>query len=280
MYTVRSARSEDIPEIAPWTRDTFEWGDYVADSLQEWLDNPTLHVLVAAEDSGKVGAVSVVQMLSPREGWLSAARVHPEARRQGLGTLLNNASVDWVREQGGVVARLAVETSNTAATNQVAKLGYRSTSTWVFGRQGDPQPSNVQGDKPAIAGRGDVDPAWMYWSTSDIAAAGRMLIPSGWKWRQAHVEDIDLAARERRLLTTTAGWMIFELNDDDAIDIVWIASSQSDFPRLVDSAFRYCMENRIPELVFRIPETGWTGEALRREGISVSDVAVYAKSVT
>lgn len=280
MFSVRDAQARDIPQISPWTRDTFSWGDYVADSLTRWLEDPHLKVLVAVDADDVAKGVSVVQLLSPREGWLSAARVHPDARRMGLGTLLNAASVEWVREQGGEVARLAVEDSNAAATKQVIKLGYRPGSVWVYAQP--PEDSTRmpdEGDKPTIAGRADVDPAWMYWSTSEIADAGRMLLPSVWKWRRATVADLDLAARERRLVASAAGWLVFEPRESDSIEVVWVAAGQNDFPRLVNAALRYSTDNGIKDVYFKIPETGWTGEALRREGFEVTPITVYSKPI-
>ncbi len=280
MFSVRDAQARDIPLISPWTRDTFSWGDYVADSLTRWLEDPHLKVLVVVDTDDVAKGVSVVQLLSPREGWLSAARVHPDARRLGLGTLLNAASVEWVREQGGEVARLAVEDSNPAATNQVVKLGYRPGSAWVYAEP--PEDSTRmpdESDKPTVAGRSDVDPAWMYWSTSEIADAGRMLLPSVWKWRRATVADLDLAARERRLVASAAGWLVFEPRESDSIEVVWVAAGQNDFPRLVNAALRYSADNGIKDVYFKIPETGWTGEALRREGFEVTTITVYSKPI-
>lgn len=280
MYTVRDARASDIPLISPWTRDTFSWGDYVADSIEQWLQDANLKVLVATDADDLPRAVSVVQLLSPREGWLSAARVRPDARRQGLGTLLNSASVDWIRDCGATVARLAVEDSNPAATNQVIKLGYRPGSAWVYARPPEGSSSRTdESDKPSVAGRFDVDPAWMYWSTSEIADAGRMLLPSAWKWCRATVADIELAAREQRFVSSAAGWLVFQPGDSDSIEVVWVATSQTDFPRLVNSAIRYGTDNGIDNVYFKIPDTGWTGEALRREGFEVSTITVYAKPV-
>jgi ribosomal protein S18 acetylase RimI-like enzyme len=270
LFSVRNARTEDIEHIVPWTRETFDWGDYVADSISQWMANPDLRVLVAAGDDDIPKAVSVVQLLSPREGWLSAARVHPGARRQGLGTLLNAASVEWIRENGGEVARLAVEDPNEAANNQVVKLGYRPGSKWIYAEPPENQPRIAShGDKPTVVGRSDVDPAWMYWSTSEMADAGRMLMPSAWKWRRATASDIDRAARERRLISNSAGWLVFEIKGDDSIEVVWVAAGQNDVPWLIDAALLFAADNGINEVYFKIPETGWTGEALRREGFDV-----------
>src|SRR3989304_3123140 len=45
----RPARHDDVDQIASWTQDTFDWGDYVAERLPEWLDNPAVRGMVAEE---------------------------------------------------------------------------------------------------------------------------------------------------------------------------------------------------------------------------------------
>ncbi len=279
-YTVRPARPADAAGIAAWTQDTFEWGDYVAEALPGWIDDADFHVMVAVDSEDTARAVSLVRMLSADEGWLSAARVHPDARRQGLGSMLNKSSVDWVREQGGRVVRLATEDTNLAAQAQVEKLGYRKTSSWVYavieGRAAD-QP--VKPERLSIVGRSDVDPAWMYWSTGELFEAGRGLKASAWTWRRATVGDLDLAAREQRLFNHPAGWAVAEYPAPDEIDIVWIASSPNDFPRLIAGVDQLALERDAAEVTYRIPETGWSGEALRRAGADVSESFVYTKAV-
>ncbi|CAN5819652.1 hypothetical protein BH23ACT4_BH23ACT4_09340 [soil metagenome] len=279
-YAVRPARPEDAAGIAEWTRETFEWGDYVAESLPDWIGDDKLHVLVAVDSDDIARAVALVRMLSTDEGWLSAARVHPGSQRRGLGSMLNNALVEWAQSQGGRVVRLATEDTNLGAQAQVEKLGYRKTSTWVFavieGRAAD-QP--VKLERLSIAGRSDVDPAWMYWSTGELCEAGRGLKASAWTWRRATVEDLDLAAREQRLFNHPAGWAMVEYPGPDEIDIVWIASSPNDFPRLIAGVDHLAVEREAVRVTYRITETGWSGEALRRAGAEVSETFVYTKAV-
>lgn len=279
-YTVRQARSDDAAGIAEWTQDTFEWGDYVSESLPGWIDNESLHVLVAVDSDDTARAISVVRMLSADEGWLSAARVHPDAKRRGLGSMLNKTSVDWVREHGGRVVRLATEDTNLAAQAQVEKLGYRKTSVWVFAViEGRAANQPVKLERLSIAGRSDVDPAWMYWSTGEMCEAGRGLKASAWTWKRATVDDLDQSAREQRLFNHPAGWAVAEYPAPDEIDIVWIASSPNDFPRLIAGVDHLAVERDAVQVTYRIPETGWSGEALRRAGASVSETFVYTKAV-
>lgn len=279
-FTVRPASQEDVGLIAVWTRDTFSWGDYVAESIGDWIDSTEIHVMVVVDAIDVPIAVAKVEMLSPQEGWLSSARVHPDWRRQGLGTLLNHASVDYIRSQGGLVARLAVEEDNTAARAQAAKLGYQPTCTWIYGStSSNPSMRLDPADTLNAVGRSDVDPAWMYWSTSDIAEAGRALIPKKWQWRRAVVADLEKAAKERRLFANAVGWVVVEYVVDGEIDVVWVASSQGDFPRLVNGIRHMARGDGIKEVIFRIPQTGWSGETLIREGADISEILIFSKAV-
>jgi GNAT superfamily N-acetyltransferase len=278
-FTVRPATAGDISPIAEWTRDTFDWGDYVADALADWLAIPNAQVQIATDASNDPLAVSLVQMLSPTEGWLSGARVHPNWRRRGLGSLLNQSSIDWIRSEGGVVARLAVETGNEAAVNQVKKLGYRPTSAWVFGELDPGAPAHIdRSDLLSRSGRSDVDPAWMYWSTSEFSEKGRALLASGWSWRRATTADIDRAARESRMFVSAAGWLIVGENPE-RLDVSWIAASQQDFPRLITGVRQLARERGAESVYFRIPATGWSEETLAREGVDTSPLTIFAKAV-
>ncbi len=279
-YTTRPARAEDVEAIAPWTQDTFSWGDYVAEYLPSWIDDPDLHVIVAADTEDRPVAMARAQMLSAAEAWLDAARVHPDHQRRGIGSTLNDAGVRWAREHGGLVARLVVEDDNEAAQNQVLKLGYRKTSVWVCGQvEVDTKFRASRTDRLSTVGRADVDPAWMFWSTSEICEAGRSLIPFGWIWRNAKVGDVMQAASGQRLLTSPAGWLIIEDSSPERVDVAWVATSANDFPRLIAGVYDLAADRGTREVMFRVPQTGWSGEALTRSGVETWEVYVYSKAI-
>jgi ribosomal protein S18 acetylase RimI-like enzyme len=131
--TLRPARLDDVDEIASWTRDTFTWGDYVGEAMAGWLADPKSYVMVCVDDSDRPVGMSRAEMMSFTEGWLSAARVHPDHRREGIGAAMNDRGVEWAREQGAQIVRLTVTDDNEAARTQVEKLGYRNTCVWLMG---------------------------------------------------------------------------------------------------------------------------------------------------
>ena len=83
---LREGRPEDLEAIREFTTDTFAWGDYVPDEYLDWLAEPSGAVLVAADAEDRVLAMVHIEQLSPKEGWLSAARVRPDYQRRGLGS--------------------------------------------------------------------------------------------------------------------------------------------------------------------------------------------------
>ena len=146
---MRPARQDDVPEIETWTRDTFTWGDYVGEGLPNWIDDPTSQVVVCVDEDDRPIAMSRSEMLSPTEGWLSAARVHPDHRRAGMGAAMNDFGVQWARERGAQIVRLVIEDDNHGAQAQVEKLGYRNTCVWIRGEVEDSAGTPTPGTGPS-----------------------------------------------------------------------------------------------------------------------------------
>ena len=277
--TLRPARQDDVDEIAAWTRDTFSWGDYVGESLPEWLDDPALLVMVCVDGDDHPVGVSRAEMLSPIEGWLSAARVHPDHRREGIGALMNDHGVDWARERGAQIVRLSVDDDNQAARSQVEKLGYRNTCVWLMGEiEGRGGHLVRERDRlhPAISA--DADAGWQLWSASDLARAGRELWAGDWRWRKAHRSDLDAALAKHTLFQGAAGWVVADV-EPDALQVRWLATDPADGPGLIQGVLEIGRQLAAPIVQVYIPEMPWTGEALIREGFSVQRLLIYAKSL-
>lgn len=276
--TIRPALPEDIDLIVPWTIDTFAWGDYIADRLPTWLDDPNGEVLVAVDEDDTPVAMCHVAMLSPTEGWLEGARVHPDRRRSGLGNLLNDAGVEWVRERGGRVVRLVTEASNMAARNQVEKLGYREVSRWLFA-EFEVNPSHRTSERYRMrpAPGSDAEAAWLFWAASDLARESRELIALGWQWRTARPGDVTRAAG--LLVQSSAGWASVEQPADDWMRTNWIASTPEDMLGLIDGLLDFASERGVTELNIKLPDLPWAVEAIRRSGGEPEQVIVHAKAV-
>lgn len=277
---VRQARPEDVEGIVEWTTDTFEWGDYVPERISSWIQDPDSEVMVCVDDSDVPIAVAHVVMLSATEGWLEAARVHPGHRRAGLGSALNHAGVDWARQRGARVVRLATEAANQAARSQVVRLGYRNTSTWVYAWiEVRPDHYTPQDLRLRVAPGSDVDPAWMFWSTSELALAGRGFIANGWQWRRASPLDLSEAASDGELFQNPAGWAIVDQPEEDVTRSRWLATTREEAPRLIDGLVGLAADRESAGLTVKMPNLPWASEAIVRAGGDPEEVLIYSKAV-
>lgn len=279
-FEVRTARPEDVERIVPWTAGTFEWGDYVPDRLPRWIEDTDSKVIVCVDGSDKPVAVAHAIMLSTTEGWLEAARVHPDHKRSGMGSAMNRAGVAWCRERGARVVRLATEEDNEAARRQVESLGYRCVSNWVYAEfdvAGVRPIREVMRLKPAPSS--DVDPAWMFWSTSDLAHKGRSLIANGWQWRKARTSDLVEAASRGEFYQCPAGWAIADSPVTEALRLVWLATTIDEAPRIVEALIDLAAEQGYVELNVKAPNLPWMAETLSRAGAEPRKILVYALAV-
>lgn len=120
--TVRRGRPEDVPALQSFTRNTFEWGDYVADALSEWLNEPG--DLWVAEAAGKPVGVNHVRYLSPDETWFEGIRVHPDYRRLGIGKRLTEAAIRGAKERGAKIARISIDDDNFRSQGMSQSAGF------------------------------------------------------------------------------------------------------------------------------------------------------------
>ena len=277
---IRPARPDDRESIVPWTTDTFAWGDYVPQRFTAWIEAKDSEVLVAVDGSDVPVALCHVLMLSPTEAWLEAARVHPERRRSGIGSRLNEAGVEWARQRGARVIRLATVASNLAARNQVKGLGYREASRWLHA-EFDVNPAHRAAERFRMrpAPGSDADAAWLFWAVSDLARESRELIAIGWQWRTARPEDITRAVGAGELIQSPAGWVRVEQPSDDWMRTNWIATTPEDILGLLDGLLDLASERGVAEVDVKLPDLPWTAEAIRRTGGEPEELIVHAKPI-
>ncbi len=285
MGAIRPARPDDIPVIRGFTEGTFSWGDYVGDAVEEWLSDDRGTVPVAVDETDSPIALVRVTMLSPIEAWIQAARVHPGHRRKGLGSDLNDWSIEWAVDRGARVVRLLTERESVAPQRQVEHLGYRPVSDWVAAmrRVGSPQPDphtnggvRVPGDERLdIAPKAEGQPAWSVWSTSELIRCAHRLAPvEGWMWRALTFDDVT-DGLGLSLWQCASGWIIGGLEDDEFV-VRWLVTTEEDADRLVRAIVDLASEHAEHLTVFA-PALPWVTEALVRGGMELHPQIAWEK---
>lgn len=271
----RTARPEDHAPIAAFTQDTFHWGDYVADRFLHWLDDEATEVFVAADDGVAVGIVRV-ELLTPQEAFLASARVDPQYRGRGVAGTLNDRCMSWAADQGALVGRLAVEEWNEPARRQVAKLGFRSVSSWNFSHltPDESTPSNSTGLE--AADESEAESAFGAWAMGGLARAAHELFQRDWTWRKMAISDLSLAARAGQLLSGPNGWLIAAKEEaEEVLWIPWLQTSHSEAPGLVAQLRGLAGDSNLIRVM--APSTPWLDEALARTGFELNPIQIYQK---
>jgi GNAT superfamily N-acetyltransferase len=278
MYTARRGRLPDHEALAAFTRDTFDWGDYVADAFPEWLDDEAVEVIVVEHETDGPVAVATLKQPGPHQAWMAAARVHPDHRRKGLASLMNDTGVAWARARGDRVARLIIEDWNEAAQRQVEALGYRHTSQWWHvgrdGLGGDPNPTRNGGRRvpgperlePATA-MGPAD-AWPVWERSGLIRAARGLIGVHWTWWRLTIDDLGRFAAEGTLWQAPSGWVVAEADRDaDTLQVYWLCGGDDDLRRLTKACVDLAVDLGLDGIRLFGPAHDPLGEALAKLGL-------------
>lgn len=282
MINIRLGRPEDHEAISRFTTDTFTWGDYVASAYPSLLEQPDSAALVAVGDDDRPLAFAHVRLLSPREGWLAAARVAPAYRRQGIGSQLNRAATAWLRERGAQVARLTTDEDNVAARQQVTKLGYRPVARFIYGERtfAHHGPSANGGQRlPAperfdLAPSAEAEPAFVVFSHGELARRSHGLYAvGGWALRTLGYEDLVGAARRRQLWSSPSGWAVAEVEGGEAwVDL--LVTTPDDAATATRALIDLAEEQQWKSMELIVPRLGWLEAALKAEHIQLGHATV------
>ena len=286
---VRPALPSDRDAIADFTRETFEWGDYIADVFDEWLEREDTFVAVAEGGDGLPVAIGAVRMLSPTEAWYSAARVHPEYRGRGIAALVSSELRQWARERGAVVGRLLVEDWNDVAIRHVEKTGPRRVASVVRCTKpiGDasPSPSGNGGRRlpsklrSRPAGSSEAQPAFASWSIGELGRASRGLIGVGWTFRRLTLADLEKAARTNAFWEIGAGWALAAPAPEAHFEVAWLETREEDAHDLLRSLVDLAIGAGSEAIAIWVPAIDWMIQAARRLGFETRVLHVYAREV-
>ena len=282
---IRPAQRSDRTSLSGFTADTFEWGDYILDRLDDWIDDPHGVAHVAVDSNEQAIAIARGEMLSPTEAWLGGARVHPDHRRQGIASALGNSLLDWARQQGAQVARLAVEDWNTAARAQVEAVGMRHVAEFSrcvrqVGASGPSKEGNggrrVRASTRLVpAPAAEAESAFVSWSSSELSRSVRGLFGVRWKWRRLNAADLSAAARGDALWTASGGW-VMAAEDDGFLEVAWCDTTPDGALDLARAVVDLAEERKLEKVRAMVPATDWLEAAFTQSGFTVKRIGVFA----
>ena len=284
--SIRTARTSDVPAIKAFTTDTFTWGDYVPDLVEDWVADDEGVVMVAVDTDDRPIAMARAVFLTETEIWSHAARVHPDHRGRGIAGQLADALLEWGRSGGGQIARLLIEDDNLASINHITKSGFTRAASVVRATRSvgaaspNPEGNGGRRTKSAVQAKPgkahDLPLVRASWTTSEAGRSLRGLLGIGWRFHRLRDVDIEDAARRGGLWEIGSSWAItdtiapvflvglLDTTEDDAHDVI---------RALIDTA-----NNRGAEtFAMWTADTVWLIQAARRAGCDIEGYGIWAK---
>ncbi|MHA1609513.1 MAG: GNAT family N-acetyltransferase [Candidatus Njordarchaeales archaeon] len=193
----RLARDTDREFVISFTRNTWEWGDYIPQVWNDWLRDPRGRLYVAEVD-GKPVAILHAAFLLDNSVWLEGLRVHPEYRRRGIAYRLNKYVIENLINEGYRVFRMAIMHWNTPSINLAKKLGFYEVDTWLsletkIGNLLAPQLETI------CFLIEDIEEVWNLIQRTDVYSLSQGLLCLDWKWIKFDKEILKQLLRERKL---------------------------------------------------------------------------------
>lgn len=120
--TVNRMNAEQIPAVAALDAALFSGESWSRKDFEESLSDPSRAFWVAEEDGAFLGFCGL--SFSFEQGDILNIGVEPSARKNGVGSALLQAAVEYFRAVGGKELFLEVRASNAAAKGLYEKFGF------------------------------------------------------------------------------------------------------------------------------------------------------------
>ncbi len=287
-FSIRPARAGDKAAIASFTQNTFDWGDYVTDRFDDWLDDPKGVSIVGVDHDDTAISISRVTLLSPAEAWFQGARVRKDWRRRGVAGAMVVYGSEWARDRGARVGRLAVEAWNRPARLQVERSGFRDVGAWVRATRsvGDASPipagnggRRVSAQEQLVrAHAAEAVPAFMSWSTGSLARPTRGLFSVRWRWQRLTKFDLEQAAKHEALWTARSGW-VMAARRNERLEVAWLETREDDAVDLMRAVVDLATKLETESIGVMLPAVGWLTTAARRAGCELHPMKIYEISL-
>lgn len=119
---IRKALPNDVSRIVEFTSNTFQWGDYVPNVINEWISEGTAYVAIM--EGKMVGVVNMVMIKEMNTAWLEGIRIHPSYRRMGIGRALTEHVLNEALRNGARYALLMIAEWNDPSQRLAKSLGF------------------------------------------------------------------------------------------------------------------------------------------------------------
>ncbi len=140
---IRPAQPADKEAVLAFTHQTWDWGDYVQHTWDDWLNDPA-GGLVVGEVAGRVVGMDKLSVIRPGEGWFHGLRIDPAYRGRGFSPRFMDHQIATARAQGLHTLRLLTLSTNTPIHKNAARQGFVQRGAFVSYEADETTPDPAQ----------------------------------------------------------------------------------------------------------------------------------------
>ncbi len=263
----RAARAADKAAVLAFCRNTFSWGDYIADVWARWLADADGQLLIGLADEHPVGLMHVA--LHGEMAWMEGMRVHPDFRRRGIASQVEAAGRAFARARGCRGARLATSIKNVAAQGMSDALGYRRAAQfndWEI----EPAPGDFTFAR--VATENDLPRALAVWRDASTRVASHSIIPDRrWNWTPLDETRLREHIRAGELRVASHGFALllaYDEHDWSGLSLIALAGDEETMRNLARAARGEAAYRGYSHLEAQIADAPAANRALERAGFT------------
>lgn len=271
--SIRPARADDRDAMERICAHTFEWGDYIPEVWDHWLDDEEGLVIVG-EVAGRVVALSKITFHVPGQAWLEGMRVDPEYQRQGIAGAFLEYSLSFAQERGARVARLGTGDYNTPVHTSAARAGMEHIGRYTVWTA-EPLPDATC---PLILSPDHAMQVQEFLGSSRVLAHTHGLCSSSWAWHELTPERIlHLLDRGQMVAQSAPDGSLAALAplakepDGERMWICFVDGEPSAVTALASAVRGYASQTGVERVTTMLPDVAWLQDAFRSAGYALGD---------
>ena len=177
---IRDAKPSDKQDVLDFCKDTFSWGDYIADVWDSWILQGNL--FVAVENDIPVGLSHLV-FIDNRQAWLEGIRIHPNHRRKGYGRRIISHCESIANSK---TIRMIIESDNTPSIDLAKSMGYVIEDWWRL------YALTPKKETSSVVLASDINQVTKFVSSYTYV--------DSWKWLPLESSDLEELIQQKRIL--------------------------------------------------------------------------------
>lgn len=270
--SIRAGRMGDLPALATFTKETFDWGDYITEAWPHWVESSRGELLVA-EAKGAFAGTAHVRYLGNREAWLEGVRVHPAFRRRSIATILIEAVHARAKKKHCRLIRLETGSRNHKARRLFEKTGYRLVVDYARYRA---RASKRPVSEIRLAKTSDAGLCWEIWETSLRGRRAHPLTraPYGWRWWEFSPARLREAIRAGQVWCSPDVCAFMAVQREKEFQILALAGSQQGRAQLLQGAKWLAQPYDLSRVYWFTPNTARARNFAGRNGYLPDDTGM------